>query len=128
MTSVTGVSTKARSMARLPFFTRDPAGLGGVARQARHQLAEERALLEILSEAGVRGRNPVERQHLLHGVGIAEQHHDFLQVRAAHGLIPVKFARRPGARVTCQSDWQGAGQISTRVDSHHKVFEIRCLR
>jgi hypothetical protein len=87
-------------MARLSFVTLDPAGLGGVARQARHQLAEERALLEILSEAGVRGRNPVERQHLLHGVGIAEQHHDFFQVRAAHGLIPVESARRRGARVT----------------------------
>jgi hypothetical protein len=88
MTSDTGVSIKARSMARLSFVTLDPAGLSGVARQARHQLAEERALLEILSEAGVRRGNPIQRQHLLHGVGIAEQHHNFFDVRATHGLTP----------------------------------------
>jgi hypothetical protein len=48
-------------MTRLSFVSLDPAGLGGVARQARHQLAEERALLEILSEAGVRRGNPIQR-------------------------------------------------------------------
>jgi hypothetical protein len=32
----------------------------------------------------VRRRDPIERQHLLDGVGVAEQHHHFLQVRAGH--------------------------------------------
>jgi len=100
-------------MTRLSFVTLDPAGLGSVARQARHQLAEERALLEVLSETGVRRGNPIQRQHLLHGVGIAEQHHDFLQVRAAHGLFPGEFGAPLGARVTCQSLQQGRRQITT---------------
>ena len=104
MTSVTGVSSKARSMTRLSFVTLDPAGLGGLAREARHQLAEERALLEILSEAGVRRGDPIQRQHLLHGVGIAEQHHDFLDVRATHGLTPSNRCAAGDARVTCQSN------------------------
>ena len=32
----------------------------------------------------------IERQHLLHGVGIAEEHDDFLQVRACHVASPVQ--------------------------------------
>jgi hypothetical protein len=55
-----------------------------LARDPRHELAKQRAVLEVLSQAGVRGGDPVERQHLLDGVGVAEEHHDFLQVRAAH--------------------------------------------
>ena len=35
MTSVTGVSSKARSMTRLSFVTLDPVGLGGLTREAR---------------------------------------------------------------------------------------------
>jgi hypothetical protein len=50
------------------------------------QLAEERTVFEILSQARVRRRNPVERQHLLDRVRVAEEHHDFLQVRAAHDI------------------------------------------
>jgi hypothetical protein len=105
MSSVTGVSIKARSMAPLPFLCLDPLGL--VARVARrrgetgHQFAEERALFEVLTEARMRGRNPVERQHLLHRVGIAEQHYDFLQVRAAHGLTPGKTSGAQTARDSC---------------------------
>jgi hypothetical protein len=55
-----------------------------LALQTGDEFAEERTTLEVPAETRVRRRNPVERQHLLDGVGVAEQHHDFLQVRAGH--------------------------------------------
>jgi hypothetical protein len=37
-----------------------------------------------LPEARIRGCDAIQRQHLLHRVGIAEEHHDFLEMRTAH--------------------------------------------
>jgi hypothetical protein len=37
-----------------------------------------------LPEARIRGCNAIQRQHLLHRIRIAEEHHDFLEMRTAH--------------------------------------------
>src|SRR5581483_2676803 len=63
-------------------------GAGGARGQPRHQLLEHRAVFEP-SEAGVAGREPIERQHLLHRIGVAEEHHDFLQVGTGHARLPL---------------------------------------
>jgi hypothetical protein len=35
----------------------------------------------------MRRGDPIEREHLLHRVGVAEEHHDFLEVRTTHGVL-----------------------------------------
>lgn len=94
-TSVMGVNVSARSMTNLLGFP--PIGiwmavLASAVRETRHQLEVERALLEVAPQAGMRRRQAVERQHLLDRVRVAEEHHDFLQVRAAHVQTPVCIA------------------------------------
>jgi hypothetical protein len=61
---------------------------GVVLFQACHQLPKEGALFEVTTQTGMCRREPVQREHLLHRIGVAEEHHDFLQVWAAHGITP----------------------------------------
>jgi hypothetical protein len=111
-------------MARLLSLRVDPGRQTRLvgARQPRHQLAKQGALLEVLSETGMRGRDPVEGQHLLDRVGVAEQHHDFLQIRAAHGaphdwLRATTRARRP-------ANWYGkAGAMTPVLAGGRQVFD-----
>jgi hypothetical protein len=102
MASASGVSVSASNMATLlPIGSRfvSCGRLVVSAREASDQLLEERALAEVLSQARMRGRDAIERQHLLHGICIAEEHHDFFQVRAAHGVHPAWKTRHTHPRV-----------------------------
>jgi len=118
-------------MASLSFPCLDPLGLARLARgagEARDQLGEERALFEILTEARMRRRNPIERQHLLHGIGIAEQHHDFLQIRAAHGLTPEENEPRGIARVSYRVTSKAQASVGRfRCDPQTTCFQQLAL-
>jgi hypothetical protein len=59
----------------------------------RDQLTKHGTLLEVLPQTGMCGREPIERQHFLDGICVAEQHHDFLQIWATHGATPLQVDR-----------------------------------
>jgi hypothetical protein len=67
-----------------------------VGAEARHQLAKQRALFEVVAETRLRRRQAIQWEHLLDGIGVAEEHHDFLEIWEAHG---VPAARRSGESV-----------------------------
>ena len=90
-----------------------PGALAVAAGEAGQQLAEERALLEVLSQARMRRGNPVEWQHLLHGVGVAEEHHDFLQIWAAHDQRP------PAERLTRDAHQRASTPSKGKTRANH---------
>ena len=80
--------------------------------EAREQFLEDRALLEV-AETRVGGGDAIQRQHLLHRVGVAEEHHDFFQVRTAHvSLLPGRRHSAQGRRATRRLHGNGAPRRS----------------
>jgi hypothetical protein len=56
-----------------------------------------------LAEARVGGGDSIQWEHLLHRIRIAEEHHDFLEMRTAHVPFPDLIAApRRAAPLTCR--------------------------
>jgi hypothetical protein len=51
---------------------------------AGHHILEQGAGLILVAQARICRRDAVERHELLDRIGLAVEHHDFLQVRAGH--------------------------------------------